>query len=135
MRLVFTIFDEMFYLIPITTDIDKDLREVDTLLTPLDEPELECLFRDLGLSDARVRNKRSSDRNVYATSLIRYWIIENDDVGKKGGATWKTLKECLNRLGHRGIAEKIENGIDLCVYIFNCFYYNSLPFHSSRNKR
>ena len=90
-----------------TTDIDKDGHRVKELLKPLIKDELKGLFEKLGLYDGTLRNRFSHSTAAYLDDLVRAWIQERDAVLDRGGATWKSLKKALQRLGHNGIAANI----------------------------
>ena len=112
-----------------TTDIDKDVRRVKELLKPLDRDELKELFEELGLSDARLRNRYSDSTMAYLDDLVRGWILRRDAVLDRGGATWENLKKVLQRLGHNGIAANIPvSTAGKLQIISNCTYI--IPFSS-----
>ena len=74
----------------------------------LTKEELRRLFRELGLSDEKVRNNyEDTTLGEYRDELIRCWILEDDEVEEKGGATWESLRSMLRSIGKRGIARKI----------------------------
>ena len=90
-----------------TTDIDKDGPSVKEPLKPLNKDELKELFTELGLSNATLTNRYTDSRAAYLDDLVRAWLQERDGVLNRGGATWKSLKRALQRLGHNGIAANI----------------------------
>ena len=91
-------------------DINEDSLSVKMCLEHLDKSELRDLFRDLGLSEQSVGNRFSdSGKADYLHDLIRMWILEKDDVLKRGGAMWEHLQRSLNRRKHFGIAKKIRH--------------------------
>ncbi|CAI8002205.1 hypothetical protein GBAR_LOCUS3352 [Geodia barretti] len=101
-------------LVPTTTtkrtgklDINKDVLEAKTLLINLEKDELKDLFMKLGLSDATLHNKYSASVSVYASDLLRAWILGKDGVLKSGGTTWENLRDALISLNHHGVAENV----------------------------
>ena len=89
-------------------DINKDVLEAKTLLINLEKDELKDLFMKLGLSDATLHNKYSASVSVYASDLLRAWILGKDGVLKSGGATWENLRDALISLNHHGVAENVD---------------------------
>ena len=53
-----------------------------------------------------VEIKRSA---TYRDDMIAAWLSKVDDVGKKGGPTWRNLSDAMRhkRLKQNGLAEKI----------------------------
>lgn len=89
------------------TDEDDDI-DVQDILAPLKMEELKRLFRKLGLSSERVNNRSESGAlDTYRNDLIKSWILEDDKVQDKGGATWESLRNTLTSIGKNGIANKI----------------------------
>ena len=89
------------------SDSNDDI-EVRNTLKDLTKEELKHLFRELGLSDEKVRNNyEDTTLSQYRDELIRCWILEDDEVEDKGGATWESLRNALRSIGKRGIARKI----------------------------
>ena len=88
------------------TGLDDDIA-VQDLLKDLMKEELKELFRKLGLSPRRVELQYDSALNVYRNALVRSWILEDDKVKEKGGATWETLRDVLRSMDKRGIADNI----------------------------
>ena len=76
------------------------------VLKSLTKEELQMLFRELSLSSTTVENNYDGS-NVYAykNDLIRKWIHGDDEVKKKGGATWENLNTALKGCGI-GISSK-----------------------------
>ena len=89
------------------TDLEKDEKAVQDHLKDLTKEELKSLFRTLGLSPTRVENRYDSSLNVCRDDLVRSWILEDDRVKEKGGATWENLQSALRSIGKTGIADKI----------------------------
>lgn len=89
------------------TDLEKDEMTVQDHLKDLTKEELKSLFRKLGLSSARVENSYDSSLTVYRDDLVRSWILEDDRVQEKGGATWESLRGALRSIGKTGIADSI----------------------------
>lgn len=96
----------MNVVLTINTGLDDDITVQDHLKSLLRE-ELKELFRRLGLSPTRVETKYDRDLNVYRNDLIRSWILEDDKVIEKGGATWENLREVLRDMEKIGIADNI----------------------------
>lgn len=70
--------------------------------------ELKLLFRKLGLSSDKVNNRaENAALDTYRNDLIGLWILEDDKVPEKGGATWENLRKALTSMGKTGIAMKI----------------------------
>lgn len=69
--------------------------------------ELRRLFRKLGLSPTKVDDKYDSALNVYRSDLVRSWILEDDKVKEKGGATLESLRDALRSMDKIGIADNI----------------------------
>ena len=88
-------------------DLDDDLLKANELLEDLEKDDLRELFKELGLSEKTVKNKYAAATTAYANDLLRNWIIQKDDVLKKGGATWPNLKAALIRKKQAGIAAEI----------------------------
>ena len=86
--------------------LDDDITVQDHLKSLLKE-ELKELFRRLGLSPTRVELKYDSALNVYRNDLVRSWILEDDKVIEKGGATWENLRDVLRSMDKIGIADSI----------------------------
>lgn len=90
------------------TDLEKDEMTVQDHLKDLTKEELKYLFRKLGLSSARVENSYDSSLTVYRYHLVRSWILEDDRVQEKRGATWESLQGALRSIGKTGIADSIQ---------------------------
>lgn len=74
-----------------------------------EKEELKSLFRELGLSHHRVTNSYDgSTLTAYRDTLIKSWILQDDYVKEKGGATWESLRDALRSIGKTGIADKIQ---------------------------
>ena len=67
----------------------------------------------LGLSRQRAQRLKKAD--TFLDDVINAWLTGVDDVGMKGGATWKKLVEALKnpKLGQSGRANRIatEKGV------------------------
>lgn len=96
----------MNVVLTINTGLDDDIT-VQDLLKSLLKDELEELFRRLGLSPTRVKIRYDSALNVYRNDLVRSWLLEDDKVKEKGGATWENLRDVLRDMDKIGIADNI----------------------------
>ena len=97
----------MYIILYTEHDCNDDI-EVQNSLKDLTKEELKCLFRELGLSDEKVRNSyEDTTLSEYRDELIRCWILEDDKVQERGGATWESLQKALRSIGKTGIANRI----------------------------
>lgn len=90
------------------TDLENDETAVQTHLKNLTNEELKRLFRKLGLSHDRVNNNCNGSTTAYRDYLIKSWILQDDFVKGKGGATWESLESALRSEGKTGIADEIQ---------------------------
>ena len=81
--------------------------EITDYLLEFNEKQIYDLGLVLGLRYATVVEiKRSA---TYRDDMIAAWLAKVDDVGKKGGPTWRNLSNAMRhkRLTQNGIADKI----------------------------
>ena len=89
------------------SDLKDDIAVQDHLKN-LTKEELKHLFRILGLSTATVENRyEGTGVMAYRDYLVKKWILQDDEVQGKGGATWKSLQAALKDIGKTGIANAI----------------------------
>lgn len=89
------------------SDLEDDIAVQDHL-KDLTKEELKHLFRILGLSTATVENRYDiSSVMAYRDYLVKRWILQDDKVEGKGGATWKNLQAALKDIGKTGIANSM----------------------------
>ena len=95
-------------------------------LTSLNKEELEILGELLGLSYTTVTNNKDRSLAVYRSSVVRAWLLKQDDVAEKGGPSWSTLEAALRDelLGHNGIADNIHRELNTCVFCLIVLYNN-----------
>lgn len=90
------------------TDLENDETAVQNYLKDImEKEELKSLFRRLGLSHHRVTNNYDGSAHAYRSTLIKSWILQDDYVKEKGGATWESLRDALKYIGKTGIADAI----------------------------
>ena len=92
--------------------IFPDLPSVTEYLLDLYKAQVYHLAISLGLSRTRAKNLRDSSHETisFLDDVITAWLQRVDQVDERGGPTWRTLVDALRsrRLGHNGIADKIE---------------------------
>ena len=94
----------------------NDLLNVCGYLLNLTAHQIETLGRILGLHDATVTNSRGADVAERRNSIMRAWLLKQDNVKE---TSWSALETALRspHLGQNGIADTIRREE---VYCINC---------------